>query len=92
MAKPSPLPVPKSRRISNAGRKRRGPDGVAVRALPRLTVRAAAEVLTLFTVAQAVTGRLPHEAFSEAVRAWVDALPLEARQAIERERRKRASS
>ena len=86
--KPRPWLVPKTQRLSPAGRPRSGPGGVAVRALPRLTVRATADTFRLFNAALAITGRPQHEAFALAVDAWVESLPPESRAAIERQVRK----
>lgn len=88
---PRPWLVPKSKRLSPAGRPRSGPGGVAVRALPRITVRAEADALELFDVAQQITGRPQHEAFALAVRAFVASLPDEAQAAIARAVRRRSA-
>lgn len=56
--------------------------------MPRLTLRAEAEVIDAWHAALAITGRPPHEAFAVAVESWLAALPPEARAAIERQRRK----
>lgn len=87
---PRPWVVPKSQRLSKAGRPRSGPAGVAVRSLPRLTVRAERDAVALWDAVQAITGRAGYDVFALALKAFVATLPAEAQAAIERTRKRHA--
>lgn len=53
------------------GRPRLGPKGVAIRQLPRLTVRAPAADLAMFDAIREALGVSPHLAFAAVVSAWL---------------------
>lgn len=84
-----PWLVPKSQRLSPAGRPRSGPSGVAVRALPKLTIRAEGDAIALYRAVLGVTGRPGYDVFARAVDSFVTTLPRASQEAIARELRRR---
>lgn len=82
-----PWLVDDDERLTPAGRPRSGPRGLAVRALPRLTVRAERPVIRLWLALTDTDERPGFELFREMVRAYVGTLPAGRRAEIERRAR-----
>lgn len=92
MPKPRPWLVDEDNRKGPQGRPRSGPRRLAVRQLPRITVRAVARDLALWAALLEVEGRQAHEAFPDVLAAYLEQLPAgrrdDVRRAAERIRRR----
>lgn len=84
MPKPRPWLVDDDARKSLAGRPRSGPRGNAVRALPRITVRATSRTLALWRAALEAENLQAHDLLAALVASYLDALPEPRRDAIQR--------
>lgn len=74
-------------RLSPAGRPRSGPRGLAVRELPRLTIRADRAAIRTWLAYAATDERPRHVVFRELVSAAVAQLPAARRADVERRAR-----
>lgn len=84
MPKPRPWLIDEDHRKSLAGRPRSGPRGNAVRALPRVTVRATSRTLALWRAVMESENLQSHDALAAVVAAYLDALPESRREAVHR--------
>lgn len=79
--------VPAADRLSPAGRPRSGPRGLAVRELPRLTIRAERAVIRRWLALVDTNDRPGHDVFRVLVADAIDALPADRRADVERRAR-----
>ena len=86
---PRPWVVPEDARLSPAGRPRVGPRGVAVRELPRVTVRAEPQVIARWLALVDVDSRPAFEVFRDVIAAYVERLPAARRAELTRRLRDR---
>jgi hypothetical protein len=82
--KPRPWVVDEGDRKGPQGRPRSGPGERAVRELPRATVRALGRSLALWEAILREQSMQSHDAFEKVLAAYLDTLPADTRNAIER--------
>ncbi len=73
-----------SARKDGRGRPRTGPRGLAVRELPRLTVRARGATCAVWEALRGVTERPAHELFADVLRVYLTELPEAEADAVTR--------
>lgn len=89
MPKPSGEIVPDDDRKGPQGRPRSGPRNLAVRQLPRVTVRALGRTLARWEALLDVTGMQGHAVFDELLSAYLlNAVPDDVRREVEKRARR----
>lgn len=88
MPKPRPWLVDDDSRKGPQGRPRSGPRRLAVRQLPRITVRAVSRTLSLWHAVLEIEDRQGHAVFDDMVTAYLEQLPASRRDEIVRKARR----